>query len=191
MNLYKNNINKKLKVILLVIIFFFRTKYKYNIEKDIENLIKYFNICNNGLLINKMKKTKMKNPLVSIIISTYNRENTILRLLRSIQNQNFKNLEILFIDDFSTDLTLKKIKEFGKNDDRILLIKNSRNKGTLISRNLGIMKSKGDYILIPDSDDIFSKDIIKKCYKISKKNDIEIIRYNAYENNSNFQMNLP
>jgi len=192
-NLFKKYKKKISNIIILVFIIFIisiRLTRKKSNEKEAQNLLKYFEICNNGLLINKMKVRKNKNPLVSIIISTYNRENTILRLLRSIQNQNFKNMEILFIDDFSTDFTLNKIKELQKNEDRILLIKNKRNKGTLISRNIGIMKSKGDYILIPDSDDIFSKDIIKNCYKISKKYNIEIIRYNAYENNSNFQNQL-
>ena len=61
------------------------------------------------------------------------------------------------------------------------MIKNKKNKGTLISRNIGILKSKGDYIIIPDIDDILSKSIIKLCYNLAKRYNYEMIRFNVYE----------
>ena len=75
------------------------------------------------------------------------------------------------------------IKKYQKEDQRIVLIKNKENKGTLISRNIGVLKSKGDYIIIPDSDDILSNDILKECYMIAEKKRYELIRFNFLFNN--------
>jgi len=94
-------------------------------------------------------------------------------------------IEIIFVDDFSTDNTINLVKSFQKNDNRIILIKNKKNKGTLISRILGVFKSKGDYIIIPDADDILSKDIIKTCYYLAIKYNYEMIRYNVFTNGTN------
>jgi glycosyltransferase involved in cell wall biosynthesis len=65
----------------------------------------------------------------------------------------------------------------------IILIKNNKNKGTLISRNIGIVNSKGEYIIMPDSDDILSENILKTCYETSTKNNIDMIRFNIYIGN--------
>ena len=83
-----------------------------------------------------MKFKKIKNP---IIWSIYNREKYILRFLRSIQNQFFDNIEIILVDDFSTDNSAKLIKEYQKEDPRIILIKHGKNKGTLIIINYNIL----------------------------------------------------
>ena len=155
--------------------------YERKIKNEIINLIKYYEICNKGILLNKRKFNKNDNPKVSIISAIHNREKTLIRLLRSIQNQLFDDVEIILVDDCSTDNSIKLIQEYQKEDQRILLIKNKINKGTLISRNIGVLKAKGKYIIIPDSDDIFAKDIINVCYKIAIKNNYEIIRYNVYE----------
>ena len=77
-----------------------------------------------------------------------------MRFLRSIQNQFFDNIEIILIEDFSLDNSIKIIEKLQKDDERIVLIKHKKNKGTLISRINGILKSKWKYIIIPDSDDI-------------------------------------
>ena len=90
-------------------------------------------------------------------------------MLRSIQNQYFKDIEIIFVDDFSTDNGIKLLKSFQKEDKRINIIRNKRNKGTLISRIIGIFKTKGDYIMVPDADDMIAKDIIKTCYDLAVK----------------------
>ena len=115
---------------------------------------------------------------ISIIISVYNGEKYILRLLRSIQNQLFDNIEIIFVDDYSKDNTTKVIEELKKNDERIILIKLKRNKGTLIARNIGVLKSKGEFLIIPDADDILSKNILRICYYVAKKNNYDLIRFN-------------
>ena len=64
------------------------------------------------------------------------------------------------IDDCSEDNSVKVIEEYQRKDERIILIKNKRNKGTLISRNLGALNSRGEYLIFPNPDDIISKNII-------------------------------
>ena len=161
------NINIKIENILNI---------KHN--KDLSNLKLYYNLNNNGILIYKKKFQRNKKPKISIIASVYNGEKYILRFLRSIQNQLFDNIEIIFVDDCSIDNTTKVIKELQKDDERIILIKLKRNKGTLIARNIGVLKSKGEFLIIPDSDDILSKNILRICYYIAKRNNYDLIRFN-------------
>ena len=129
----------------------------------------------------------MKNeiPKISIISPIYNRGKYILRFLRSIQNQYFDNIEIIFVDDFSSDNSVELIKNYQFEDERIMLIEHNKNKGTLISRNDGALISKGEYLIFPDPDDILTQDILNTCYQYSKVNNYEIIRYNLFDQREN------
>ena len=98
---------------------------------DFKNIENYFNICNKQKLINNKKFKRNINPKVSIICPNYNRGKYLLRLLRSIQNQFFDDIEIIIVDDFSKDNSINLIEEYQKEDERIILIKNNKNKGTL------------------------------------------------------------
>lgn len=89
------------------------------------------------------------NKLVSAIIPTYNREKTICRAVDSILNQTYKNIEIIVIDDGSTDGTLKLLEAYGNS---IKIIKQCH-KGANAARNRGIKEAKGEYITFLDSDD--------------------------------------
>ncbi len=90
---------------------------------------------------------------LSIILPTYNIEKHILQTVKSITEQTYKNLEIIVIDDNSSDETLNIIKEIASNDDRIKIFRNKKNIGPGPSRNLGIKKSTGYYITFMDHDD--------------------------------------
>ena len=158
---------------------------KYKNVKDFKSIENYFNICNKGKLINNKKFKRNINPKVSIICPNYNRGKYLLRLLRSIQNQFFDDIEIIIVDDFSKDNSINLIKEYQKEDKRIILIRHNKTKGTLISRNIGIVNSRGEYIIMPDADDILSENILKTCYETAKKNNIEMIRFNIYIGNEN------
>ena len=155
--------------------------YSWKIKQQINRIEIFYKLCNNGILLNKKTFVKSENPKISIITPIYNGSNFILRLLRSIQNQFFNDIEIIFIDDFSFDDTIKVVQKLQKEDERIILIKNKVNKGTLITRNLGVLMSKGEYLTFPDVDDIFTKNILKICYKLSKRYNYEMIRFNVYE----------
>ena len=181
-----------LKLIFLIYLFFTillskSEEYKYNLKLKqyklkIEN---YYKLCNNGTLLNKKKIMKNEIPKISIISPIYNRGKYILRFLRSIQNQYFDNIEIIFVDDFSSDNSVELIKNYQFEDERIILIEHNKNKGTLISRNDGALISKGEYLIFPDPDDILTQDILNTCYQYSKVNNYEIIRYNLFDQREN------
>lgn len=91
------------------------------------------------------------NPLVSIIIPTYNRAKYIKKAIHSCLNQSYKNIEVLIIDDCSPDNTKEVIESIK--DDRIKYFKNEKNSWPCVSRNNGIKFSKGNYINFLDDDD--------------------------------------
>ena len=157
---------------------------------DIEYQLKYckienyLKICDNNKFKNDEKVyKKVKNPKVSILSPIFNRERFIIRLLNSIRYQKFEDIEIIFIDDYSTDNSVNELKKLMKSDNRIILLKNLKTKGTLISRNIGGLYAKGKYLILPDPDDIFSKDILRICYKVSEKYNYEMIKFNMYLGN--------
>lgn len=91
--------------------------------------------------------------LFSLIIPNYNSEKWIIRLLDSITNQSFCDFEIVIVDDISTDNSVELIKNY--NDSRIRLFINNRKRFNGGTRNVGIEKAKGEYILFADCDDYF------------------------------------
>lgn len=103
---------------------------------------------------------------VSVIIPLYNEEKYIKECLESVINQTYKNLEIIVVDDNSTDNSLKIVKEIK--DKRIKVIKLKQNNGVANARNKGVEKATGDYICFLDSDDFWVKDKIKKQIKFIK-----------------------
>ena len=94
----------------------------------------------------------MNQPLVSIIVPVYNGERSIERCLRSIQNQSYKNLEIIVVNDGSTDHTERIIEKYVASDPRFLYLKKD-NSGVSESRNLGISVANGEYFQFVDGDD--------------------------------------
>lgn len=111
---------------------------------------------------------------VSIIVPVYNVEKYLVRCIESLINQTFKNIEIILINDGSTDNSLNIINEYRKKDKRIKLI-NNKNNGVSYSRNIGIKQSTGDYIMFVDSDDWIDKDAIKNMYALAIKNSCDLI----------------
>ena len=94
-------------------------KYFYeHITEEANNIEHYYNICNEGKLLNKLEFQKIENPKISVITSVYNQNQYILRFLRSIQNQFFDDIEIIFVDDCSKDNSVELIKKYQKEDPR-------------------------------------------------------------------------
>ena len=83
-------------------------------------------------------------------------------------------IEIILVDDYSSDNSISVINELMIEDKRIKLIKNKKNHGTLYSRSIGAMSAKGKYIMALDNDDLFLYGIFEKCYREAKKNNIDI-----------------
>lgn len=107
--------------------------------------------------------------VVSIIIPAYNSEKFIRRCLDSVVNQIYKNIEIIVVDDASTDNTEKIIKEYAEKDNRIRPFYSSENKGVSFSRNIGLKASTGEYIMFVDSDDELTKDAVRRMVDIANK----------------------
>ncbi len=187
-------IKKFFKILFLILIFFYNInlvqKYKiffmsiYSIYQ-IKKIEYYLNFLNDSKS-KKFKSFKICNfPKISIISPVYNRERYISRFIRSIQYQSFNDIEIILVNDCSVDNSAKIIEKFRKKDKRIKLINFKKNKGTFITRNIGVLFSKGKYIILPDPDDIISKDILSICYNQCEKFKYEIIRFILYNGNKN------
>ena len=92
------------------------------------------------------------------------------------------DIELLLVDDYSIDNSLKIIEKCQKEDKRIKLIKNKKNRGALYSRSLGVLKSKGKYIMALDSDDLFiNENLFYLCYKEGEKNNLDIIEFSGFQ----------
>ncbi|CAG9606590.1 glycosyltransferase family 2 protein [Pseudoneobacillus rhizosphaerae] len=116
----------------------------------------------------------MENPLVSVFMPVFNCEKYIKESLESILNQTYSNLEILIIDDGSTDNTIEIISSY--NDKRIRLLKNGENKGIPFTRNRGLEESKGKYMAIMDADDIaFLNRIERQVNYMEVNKDIDVV----------------
>ena len=103
---------------------------------------------------NKEDFVKREKPKISLIMTIFNQEHFIKYIYSTIQKQIFKEIELIIIDDASTDNSTKIVKNLMKNDKRIIYIKNKVNKGAFYSRNKGVLFSKGEYILVIDPDDL-------------------------------------
>lgn len=123
--------------------------------------------------------TNSSNPLVTVLITTYNCQSTILSTLISISNQTFKDFEIVIIDDGSTDQTYKLIDDFKKNISHINFIP-CAHRGRYYSLSYGIEKSLGKFIAICDSDDLWSPQKLKlqTDLMLTKKLDFSLTDFN-------------
>ena len=111
-----------------------------------------------------------ENDLISIIVPVYNTQDYLDKCLTSIINQTYKNIEIIIIDDGSTDNSKEIIKKYMNNDNRILYY-HQKNSGVGIARNKGINLSRGNYITFIDSDDYINEKYIEKMYMAIKPDD--------------------
>ena len=112
----------------------------------------------------------------SVIVTSYNIEDYIERAILSVENQTFKNIEIILIDDGSTDNTESKILELCSKYKNIIYIKHSENKGIGGVRNSGLEIAKGEYIVFLDGDDYLAQnDVLEKLDKVIGEDKIDII----------------
>ena len=121
---------------------------------------------------------------VSVIIPTYNRGNLIINSIKSVLNQTFRNLEVIVVDDGSTDNTEDEVNKIT--DKRIKYIKLSSNRGGSNARNVGIKNATGQFISFQDSDDIFYPNKIEKQIKniINKNSIFDFCKINVIYNST-------
>lgn len=103
------------------------------------------------LIPEKVRLRTEFDPLVSVVIPTYNRARLLSRAIESVLKQTYSNFELIVVDDCSNDCTESVVKGF--HDDRIRYIKHEKNQGAAIARNNGVIAAKGEYVAFQDSDD--------------------------------------
>jgi teichuronic acid biosynthesis glycosyltransferase TuaG len=115
--------------------------------------------------LEELHKTEEKIPKVSVIIPAYNAEKYLKESVDSILNQNFKDLEVVVVNDASKDNTLKIANELRKKDKRVKVISYEKNKGRGGAVNVGFENAKGEYITFLDSDDLMYPERLEKQVK--------------------------
>ena len=156
--------------------------YKEKIDDD---LIKKIQTTATFMLISNLKNESKifsnKQPKVSIVIPVYNEEKNIKSIINSIKFQTLKEVEILFIDDNSTDESNKIISKYQKTDERVKLIKNKSNRGILYNRIYGGLQAKGEYITFIDADDFYiNLKTLQFSYEICTQNNLDFLEFNYY-----------
>ncbi|MBD5493518.1 MAG: glycosyltransferase [Lachnospiraceae bacterium] len=116
----------------------------------------------------------MRAPLVSITVPVYNVEDYLERCLDSLIMQTLTNIEIICVNDGSTDRSLEILKKYQKKDSRIVIV-NKKNGGLPSARNAAINVARGKYIGFVDSDDFVDKNMFKKLYKTAEKEQTEVV----------------
>ena len=151
--------------------------YSYGISyEELKIFLEYINLSKKGILLYKQNLVKSKNPKITVVISVYNREKYIKASIKSVQNQKMKDLEIIVVDDGSTDNSVKYIKSSQEEDPRIILLQNKKNMGPLYSKSRGVLDAKGEYIYILDSDDMIGiDDYLEVLYDKAKKGNYDFV----------------
>lgn len=126
----------------------------------------------------------MNRPLISIIIPVYNVEKYLRECLDSVIKQTLKNIEIICIDDFSSDTSLCILRQYQSKDDRIKIIAFDSNKSVLQARKAGVEVATGAYLMFLDSDDSLRLNACEKLYKAICKYDVDILHFGTYVNAS-------
>lgn len=110
----------------------------------------------------------LKLPLISFIVTSFNYENYVVKTLESIKNQSYENIEIIVVDDKSTDNSVEKVKEFAKKntDFSIKIIEHPKNRGQMAAMQTGLLYSNGQFVSFVDSDDILVRDYAKTLIRV-------------------------
>lgn len=132
----------------------------------------------------------MKNPLVSVIVTTYNVENYIERCLSDISSQTYENIEIIVVDDGSTDSTPQILKKYSLFDKRLKLFLQEENSpgGVAHAANIGLKNVEGEYVCFADGDDLFSNDYVERLLEkaITDNSDLVICDFLDFDNTTKY-----
>ena len=167
-----------------IILFIIYQQNEINLKQKFKNEKLFLKSCLDNTTIEYFEK--YENPKISIVIPVFNNEKYLNRLIRSIQKQKIKEIEIIFVDDASTDNSYQIIKNYKNKDNRIKIIKNIQNKGSLYTYVRCILEAKANYTMILDADDMLLSNL-KELYEISVKNNKDINDFGyIYGNIDNF-----
>ena len=121
--------------------------------------------------------SRVEFPKVSVIITLYNQKSYILKIYLCVLRQILKEIEIIFIDDASTDNSVKVVEKLMEKDKRIVFLKNKKNKGQFYSRNKAVSYARGNYVIIIDPDDFLLNNILIKSYNVANKFNLDIVQF--------------
>ena len=124
---------------------------------------------------NEMEKGK---PKVSVVIPVYNTEKYLEATLQSIRNQTCCEIEIIVIDDGSTDCSAEIVRGAADEDGRIVLV-SQPNRGLSLARNAGIARASGEFVYFMDSDDLLEKDALETCYRKCTEQRLDFVIFDA------------
>jgi len=119
---------------------------------------------------------KMEDKIISVILPIYNGEEFLNRCIDSIISQTYRNIELILINDGSTDNTKRICEEYARNDIRIKVI-NKENEGVSKARNIGIKQSKGKYITFIDADDWIDNNAYENAIKVMEEKNVDILKF--------------
>lgn len=122
----------------------------------------------------------MDNVSVSIIVAIYNVEKYINRCIESLVNQTYKNIEIILVDDGSSDNSSKICDGWASKDSRIRVV-HKKNGGLSDARNAGLNAAKGEYVCFVDGDDFVEKELVDLTYTSARENNVDIVVYSNYD----------
>ena len=127
------------------------------------------------------------NKMISIIVPVYNVEEYLEECLASIQNQTFTDIEVILVNDGSTDRSKEICERYCQQDSRFKLI-NQKNQGLSVARNRGVIESTGEYIMFVDSDDFVKENIVEVLLSYMKE-DVDLVECNLTQNKEELQKN--
>lgn len=128
----------------------------------------------------------LKQPIVSVIMPVYNGETYLRQCLDSVVNQTLKEIEIICVDDGSSDRSVEILKEYAAKDERVMVLQQA-NAGAGAARNNGLSKASGKYLSFLDSDDFFETDMLEKAVEkiAADRADFVVFRCDHYLNDTN------
>lgn len=121
----------------------------------------------------------MGQPIVSVVVAAYNATKYLKQNVDSLLAQTLKNFELIYVDDGSKDDTLKILKNYAEEDERIKVISQD-NHGAGHARNTGMRVASGKYVLILDADDFFDSEMLEKTVEEAEKKDLDILIFDQY-----------
>jgi glycosyltransferase EpsJ len=125
-----------------------------------------------------MSKTSNKID-ISIIVAVYNIENYVAECLESLLCQRHVQLEVICVNDASTDLSLSIIEQYATRDSRVRIVCNDINLGQASSRNIGCRLARGKYLYVVDGDDCLVEGALSKMFNIAQKNQLDLLTFDA------------
>ena len=129
------------------------------------------------------------NKMISVIVPVYNVEEYLEECLTSIQHQTFTDIEVILVNDGSTDRSKEICERYCQQDSRFKLI-NQKNQGLSVARNRGVKESIGEYIMFVDSDDVVKENIVEVLLSYLKE-DVDLVECNLTQNKEELQKNKP